>query len=141
MVAPPKHLATNVTFFATNSCPFAERKATVSSAQLLTRATGLQIEKPMKPYRGLRTAIALLLWTASAPAALADALDRPSILRRMEEVMGPLPSDERKVPLDVQFTEETKLEGYMRKKQSFASEKGDRVPAYLLIPTDRKSVV
>jgi dienelactone hydrolase len=92
----------------------------------------------MNYIHGFRPKAALLLCFAFAPSAWADTLDRPSILKRMEEVMGPLPGDDRKVPLDVQITEETKLDGYVRKKLSFASEKGDRVPAYLLIPTGRE---
>ncbi len=64
--------------------------------------------------------------------------DRPALLKKMERVMGPMPKADRKVPLDVQITEETKLDGYIRKKLTYASEKGDRVPAYLLVPTDYK---
>jgi dienelactone hydrolase len=56
----------------------------------------------------------------------------------MELVMGPLPGAERKVPLDVKIAEETKLDGYTRKKLTFAAEKGDRVPAWLLIPDPAK---
>ncbi|HEY2784779.1 MAG TPA: alpha/beta fold hydrolase, partial [Fimbriiglobus sp.] len=57
---------------------------------------------------------------------------------KMELVMGPLPGAERKVPLDVKIAEETKLDGYTRKKLTFAAEKGDRVPAWLLIPDPAK---
>ena len=49
--------------------------------------------------------------------------------------MGPLPGAERKVPLDVKVASEESLDGYVRKKLTFAAEKGDRVPAWLLIPT------
>jgi acetyl esterase/lipase len=59
---------------------------------------------------------------------------RAHILANMQEVMGPLPDASRKVPLDVQIVEEVKEEKYTRKKLTFAVEKGDRVPAYLLIP-------
>jgi dienelactone hydrolase len=58
----------------------------------------------------------------------------PPVRAKMEAVMGPLPGAERKVPLDVKITEETKLEGYTRKKLTFATEKDDRVPAWLLVP-------
>jgi dienelactone hydrolase len=60
--------------------------------------------------------------------------DRVAILKQMEKAMGPLPGPERKVPLDVKVISEEKLDGYVRKKVTFAVEKGDRVPAWLLIP-------
>lgn len=65
----------------------------------------------------------------------ADDPDRPTVLKKMELAMGPLPKAGRKVPLDVNVVSEVKLDGYVRKKVTFAAEKDDRVPAYLLIPT------
>src|SRR5205823_4094090 len=59
-------------------------------------------------------------------------------LANMQEVMGPLPDASRKVPLDVQVSEETPTPHFVRKKLTFAAEKGDRVPAYLLIPRERR---
>jgi dienelactone hydrolase len=63
---------------------------------------------------------------------------REHILANMREVMGPLPDASNKVPLDVKFTEEKKTEQWVRKKLTFASEKDDRVPAYLLLPLGTK---
>ena len=62
---------------------------------------------------------------------------RAHILANMQEVMGPLPADSEKVPLDVRVTEEVSTPHYVRKKLTFAVEKGDRVPAYLLLPLGR----
>lgn len=59
----------------------------------------------------------------------------------MQIVMGPLPDDSRKVPLDIKIEEEVRLEKFTRKKLTFAVEKGDRVPAYLLIPHERAGKV
>src|SRR6516165_5702796 len=59
---------------------------------------------------------------------------RTHVLAGMELVMGALPDVKRKVPLDVQVIEEIKTDKFVRQKLSFAVEKGDRVPAYLLIP-------
>lgn len=66
---------------------------------------------------------------------------RSHILANMQKVMGPLPGDDRKVPLDVQVADEVKGEKWTRKKLTFAVEKGDRVPAYLFIPTERKGKI
>jgi acetyl esterase/lipase len=63
---------------------------------------------------------------------------RRHILDGMQEVMGALPDVNQKVPLDVKVTDEMKTPRYVRKKLSFAAEKDDRVPAYLLVPLDLK---
>ncbi|HEV3168181.1 MAG TPA: alpha/beta fold hydrolase [Isosphaeraceae bacterium] len=60
---------------------------------------------------------------------------RDHIRAHVQEVMGPLPGGERRVLLDVKFVETIDDNpAYTRKKLSFASEPGDRVPAWLLIP-------
>ena len=63
-------------------------------------------------------------------------LKRQHILEGMQQAMGELPDSSRRVPLDVQVLEETPASKYLRKKITFASEPGDRVPAYLLVPTE-----
>jgi pimeloyl-ACP methyl ester carboxylesterase len=86
----------------------------------------------------------LLVWRDAdgAEHAVKTAADwdkrRAHILANMQLVMGPLPDPARKVPPDVQVSEETKLDGFVRKKLTFAVEKDDRVPAYLFIPTGKK---
>lgn len=83
-------------------------------------------------HRGL---VALFAGLMVAPiASAAESQDRAAILKRMQEVMGSLPGPERKVPLDPKIVSEEKLDGYVRRKVTFAVEKGDRVPAWLLIP-------
>jgi len=64
---------------------------------------------------------------------------RGHILAAMQDVMGPLPDDSKKVPLDVKVHEEVRLPGVVRKKITFAAEKDDRVPAYLLVPEGLKA--
>jgi len=59
---------------------------------------------------------------------------RQSILRAMQEVMGPLPSAAKRVPLDVKVEEEVDCGDYVRRFISYAPEPGARVPAYLLVP-------
>lgn len=80
------------------------------------------------------TALLLLPTLLLAPAAEPD---RPALLRKMEQVMGPLPGADRKVPLDVKVLKEESLDGYTRIKLTYAAEKNDRVPAWLLIPHGR----
>ncbi|WP_020475080.1 alpha/beta hydrolase family protein [Zavarzinella formosa] len=63
--------------------------------------------------------------------------DRAAIRKKMEQAMGPLPAADRKVPLDVKLDAEEKLDGYTRTKLTYAAEKGDRVPAWLLVPTGK----
>ncbi|MFN4258137.1 MAG: alpha/beta hydrolase [Gemmataceae bacterium] len=62
---------------------------------------------------------------------------RQHILASMQLVMGPVPDASRKVPLDVQVTEEVQTDKFSRQKLTFAVEKGDRLHAYLLIPKQR----
>lgn len=59
---------------------------------------------------------------------------RDHILGHLQEVMGPLPGANRRVPLDVRIVETLDEPAYVRTKVSFASEPGDRVPAWLLVP-------
>ncbi len=59
---------------------------------------------------------------------------RGHILAHLQEVMGPLPGIERRIPLDVRVIETHQERGYIRQKISYASEPGDRVPAWLLVP-------
>ena len=59
---------------------------------------------------------------------------RAEILAGMQQVMGPLPGNEKRCPLDVKVVEEIDCGDYVRRFLSYASEPGGRVPAYLLIP-------
>lgn len=59
---------------------------------------------------------------------------RAHILQNMEQVMGRLPNRDLSVGLDVQVLESETLEKVTRKKITYVAGKGDRVPAYLLIP-------
>lgn len=61
-------------------------------------------------------------------------LRRRHILAGMQLVMGPLPDDSRRVPLEVEVVSEEKTDKYLRRKVRYTPEPGDRVPAWLLIP-------
>ena len=56
------------------------------------------------------------------------------ILRGMQEVMGPKPTDAKRCALDLKVEEETDCGSYIRKLISYAAEPGGRVPAYLCVP-------
>src|SRR5947207_3480217 len=60
----------------------------------------------------------------AVPVRTADdwAKRRAGILAAMREVMGPLPGDERRVPLDPQTVEEVAAERYVRRKVTIAVE-------------------
>ena len=57
-----------------------------------------------------------------------------NIRRAMQRVMGRLPGEERRVPLDVKVIEEVDCGSYVRRLIEYQSEPNSRVPAYLLIP-------
>jgi dienelactone hydrolase len=79
-----------------------------------------------------------LALTLTPTLGAADEPDRAAIRKKMEQAMGPLPGADRKVPLDPKVEKEEKLDGYTRKKVTFAAEKGDRVTAWLLVPTGKE---
>src|SRR5262245_27657059 len=59
---------------------------------------------------------------------------RVMILAGMQQVMGPLPGDERRCPLEMKVEEEVDCGKFVRRRVTYAAEPGGRVPAYLLIP-------
>lgn len=59
---------------------------------------------------------------------------RSEIVQGMEAVMGPLPRPVERGPLDVRIVEEVECGSYVRRKLTYLSERGNRVPAYLCIP-------
>jgi dienelactone hydrolase len=61
---------------------------------------------------------------------------RAEVVRGMESVMGKLPGDAKRCPLDMKVEEEVDGETYVRRLVTYASEPGGRVPAYLLVPKD-----
>lgn len=59
---------------------------------------------------------------------------RQHILANMQRVMGDVPDQAKRVPLDVKQVEEVKVDQLVRRKLTFQSEPGDRVAAYLFLP-------
>lgn len=61
---------------------------------------------------------------------------RAEILVGMQHVMGPLPGDERRVPLQVRIEEEADAGTYLRRLITYQSDADSLTPAYLCIPKD-----
>ena len=61
---------------------------------------------------------------------------RVEILRGMQHVMGRLPGDDRRVPLQVEIEKEADVGTYVRRLITYQSEADSRTPAYLCIPKD-----
>lgn len=59
---------------------------------------------------------------------------RAHILANMQQVMGPLPGPERCVALEPALSEPRRFDKYQQHRISFATEPGDRVTGYLLVP-------
>src|SRR6516165_9754740 len=59
---------------------------------------------------------------------------RAEVVRGMESVMGKLPGDKKRCPLDAKTENEVDCGTCVRRLITYASEPGCRVPAYLLIP-------
>ncbi|MGQ9463850.1 MAG: alpha/beta hydrolase [Candidatus Fervidibacter sp.] len=70
---------------------------------------------------------------------------RQHILAAMQQVMGDLPGEEKRVPLNPQVLEEQDCGKFLRRKIAFTPEQNDRLMAWLLIPkvlfndTDKKA--
>lgn len=60
------------------------------------------------------------------------------IRANMELVMGPLPPKSSE-PVDLRVKEEVRLERYTRQRVTYVPEKGDRTPAFLLVPHERSN--
>ncbi|WP_417730106.1 alpha/beta hydrolase family protein [Rosistilla oblonga] len=59
---------------------------------------------------------------------------RREVLAGMEAIMGAMPGEEKRVPLDVRIDSEVDCGSYVRRLITYQSEPGSRVPAYLSIP-------
>jgi len=61
-------------------------------------------------------------------------LRRRQVVANLEEVMGPLPGPNSRVPLDVRVIEEQRVGKLLRRKISYQSDPDDRVSAWIFIP-------
>jgi hypothetical protein len=64
-----------------------------------------------------------------------DWLRRKAEIREgMQAIMGDLPGEEKRCPLEMKIEEEVDCGSFVRRLITYSSEPGSRVPAYLLIP-------
>jgi putative heme-binding domain-containing protein len=63
---------------------------------------------------------------------------RQHLLANMQEVMGELPGEAKRVPLDVKLIDEVRVGKLIRRKITYQSDPDDRVAAYLFIPNGGK---
>jgi pimeloyl-ACP methyl ester carboxylesterase len=118
------------------------RLACIGTGLVVTLALGGQEPSPASatkpPSYPDHTNLLVVRDASGAGAPVRDADDwevrRAHILAHLQEVMGPLPGVDRRVPLDLRVVETIDEPGVVRKKITYASEPGDRVPAWLLIP-------
>ena len=61
-------------------------------------------------------------------------LSDEELRKRMQQVMGPFPNNERRVKLDLKVEKESDQGSYIRKLITYQSEPGSRTPAWLCIP-------
>ena len=117
--------------------------ALVLSLLVIAGQTGLVVAQPAKPpFYADKAKLLVYLDEGGKPVPVKTLEDwqkrREHILANMQLVMGPLPTDASKVPLDLKIESEEMLAKVVRKKITFAVGKDDRVTAYLLIPRDLK---
>jgi hypothetical protein len=130
--------------------PFARRVPVVIHrrilAMMLHRHAGLLVlllaaaaaPAQQAPGRLPHDRLLLYLDDAARPQPVKSIADwsrrKATIIKAMQEVMGPLPGDGRRCPLELKVEEEADCGGYVRRLISYTSEPGQRVPAYLLVP-------
>lgn len=59
---------------------------------------------------------------------------RAEIVAGMQTLMGPFPSADKRVPLEVKIESETDCGYYVRREITYTAEPGSRTPAFLLLP-------
>jgi hypothetical protein len=112
--------------------------STVSCGALLAAACTVALQAQSPPTRLDHTKLLFYRDDAGKVQPVKTVADwqkrKTAILKAMQEVMGPLPGQDRRCPLDVKIEEEVDCGTYVRRLISYASEPGQRVPAYLLVP-------
>jgi dipeptidyl aminopeptidase/acylaminoacyl peptidase len=97
---------------------------------------------PQAPFYADKTRLLVVIDADGKEQPIRDQADWPKrrahILANMQRVMGPLPPETRKLSLDMKIEQEVQVPHVIRKKITFAVEKGDRLSAYLFLPVPLK---
>jgi dienelactone hydrolase len=97
---------------------------------------GLNVASPAPAFESRTN---LMIFGEERPVT--DATDwvtrRAHIVANVLAVTGPMTDQQKRVPLETQVLETVALPKVTRKRITYAAEPGDRVPAYLFIPTER----
>ena len=104
----------------------------------LSACTPARVDLPAAPARLSRTSLRQYRGPAGELLPVETTDDwlkrRAEIRRGAEAVMGTLPGQEKRCPLEMKVLEEVDCGSYVRRLITYASEPGGRVPAYLCIP-------
>lgn len=121
-----------------NSISAAALPTAICLAALRLTVAATAAEPVAAPFYADKSRLLVYLDDAGAERPIERAEDWPlrrrHIVLNFQAAAGPLPDEARRCPLDVQIEETESFERYERRKLTFASEPGDRVPAYLLVP-------
>ncbi|MCW5557531.1 MAG: alpha/beta hydrolase [Verrucomicrobiae bacterium] len=79
--------------------------------------------------------LALILGSVAFAADADSEARRRPYLEAMTAIMGPMPDDGKRCPLDLRVESESESGGVIRREITYQSEPGSRVPAYLLLPS------
>lgn len=105
---------------------------------LLTSAAAIADEPVGPPIYADKARLLVYRDAMGSEHAVASVADwqrrREHILLNFQEAAGPVPDAARRCPLDVRVQQVEEFTKYQRQKLSYASEPGDRVPAFLLLP-------
>lgn len=89
----------------------------------------------MTVLRVLLTVMLGMTWGAGSLRVKAEEETwRTELRAKLEQIMGPLPADAKRVPLEMTVEAVEDAGDFERRQISYQSEPGSRVPAYLLVP-------
>ncbi len=110
----------------------------IENLRIADSLEGAQPLEPVLPHYSDHQDVGYFIDGTGASAPIKNALDhgvrRQHILGQMELAMGRLPQSERRVPLKTSVESIEQADGYWRIKLTYVPERGDHVPAFLLVP-------
>lgn len=117
-----------------------EPKMEVELSALIRRAVAQVADRPSPvapvPYDRNRLLVTVDQTGTQRPITTPQEWEplRQQIIAHVEQVMGPVPGDAFRVPLDLKVLEEIDCGSYVRRKIAYNVDPQDRVESYLLVP-------